>query len=133
MCVDEKSRIQALDPAQPVLRMAPGVAEHRAHSDVRHGTCPLFAALDIATGAELEADIAAFINARNENPKPKKWVKPVDDILAAVKRFCQQTRQTRQTLCGELWIVVTGGVGHSQNTTIAAGAPTETKTFEHLS
>ena len=47
----------------------------------------------------LEADIAAFIEAHNENPKPYKWVKPADEILASVKRFCQRTQQT---LCGEL-------------------------------
>lgn len=41
--------------------------------------------------AELEADIVAFIEAHNENPKPYKWVKSADQILAAVKRFCQKT------------------------------------------
>jgi transposase len=43
--------------------------------------------------AELEADIAAFIAANNENPKPYKWVKSADEILASVKRFCQRTQQ----------------------------------------
>ena len=51
LCVDEKSQIQALDREQPVLPMAPGVAERRAHTYFRHGTTSLFAALDIATGA----------------------------------------------------------------------------------
>jgi hypothetical protein len=41
--------------------------------------------------AELEADIAAFIDAHNENPKPYKWVKSADEILASVKRSCQKT------------------------------------------
>jgi hypothetical protein len=27
----------------------------------------------------------------NENPKPYKWVKSADEILASVKRFCQKT------------------------------------------
>lgn len=31
--------------------MAPGVAERRTHTYIRHGTTSLFAALDIATGA----------------------------------------------------------------------------------
>lgn len=191
LCVDEKSQIQALDREQPVLPMAPGVAERRTHTYVRHGTTSLFAALDIATGAvigkcykrhratefldflkkidaavpegpdvhlvmdnyathktpkikawlarrphwhihftptsaswinqverwfaeltrkqlqrgvhrstaELEADITAFIEAHNENPKPYRWVKSADEILASVKRFCQRTQQT---LCIEL-------------------------------
>lgn len=51
LCVDEKSQIQALDREQPVLPMAPGVAERRTHTYTRHGTTSLFAALDIATGA----------------------------------------------------------------------------------
>lgn len=183
LCVDEKSQIQALDREQPVLPMAPGVAERRTHTYIRNGTTSLFAALDIATGAvigkcykrhratefldflkqidrqmpdgpdvhivmdnyathktpkikawlarrphwhvhftptsaswinqverwfaeltrkqlqrgvhrsvaELEADIIAFINAHNENPKPYKWVKTADEILASVKRFCIKT------------------------------------------
>ena len=51
LCVDEKSQIQALDREQPVLPMAPGAAERRTHTYIRHGTTSLFAALDIATGA----------------------------------------------------------------------------------
>jgi len=35
--------------------------------------------------ADLEADIAAFIDAYNENPKPYKWVNSADEILASVK------------------------------------------------
>ena len=191
LCVDEKSQIQALDREQPVLPMAPGVAERRTHTYICHGTTSLFAALDIATGAvigkcyklhratefldflkkidaampegpevhlvmdnyathktpkikawiarrphwhahftptsaswinqverwfagltrkqlqrgvhrsvtELEADIATFIEAHNQNPKPYRWVKSADEILASVKRFCQRTQQN---LCGEL-------------------------------
>lgn len=38
--------------------------------------------------AELEADITAFIAAHNEKPKPYKWLKSADEILAVVKRFC---------------------------------------------
>jgi len=48
---------------------------------------------------ELEADIIAFVEAHNENPKPYKWVKSADEILASVKRFCQKTQQN---LCAEL-------------------------------
>jgi len=47
----------------------------------------------------LEADIAAFINRHNEKPKPFKWTKSADEILASVKRFCHRADQT---LCGEL-------------------------------
>ena len=51
LCVDEKSQIQALDRTQPLLPLAPGQAGRRTHDYARHGTTPLFAALDAATGA----------------------------------------------------------------------------------
>jgi transposase len=50
LCVDEKSQIQALDRTQPLLPLAPGIADRRTHDYERHGTTTLFAALDIATG-----------------------------------------------------------------------------------
>ena len=48
---------------------------------------------------QLEADIRAFIEKHNEDPKPFKWAKSADDILAAVKRFCLKVEQS---LCHEL-------------------------------
>jgi transposase len=48
---------------------------------------------------QLQADIRAFIDRHNQNPKPFKWTKSADQILASVKRFCQKTQRT---LCGEL-------------------------------
>ena len=36
----------------------------------------------------LERDIPAFVDATNADPKPFRWVKSADDILASVKRFC---------------------------------------------
>ena len=50
LCVDEKSQIQALDRTQPILPLAPGVAERRPRDYERHRTTTLFAALGIATG-----------------------------------------------------------------------------------
>ena len=50
LCVDEKSRIQALDRTQKVCVMQPGHNEQGSHAYVRHGTTTLFAALEIATG-----------------------------------------------------------------------------------
>src|SRR6186997_3231476 len=48
---------------------------------------------------QLEADIRTFIDLHNRNPKPFKWTKSADQILASVKRFCHKAQQT---LCGEL-------------------------------
>ena len=53
LCVDEKSQIQALNRAQPLLPMRPGQAERRSHDYVRHGTTSLFAALDVKSGRVL--------------------------------------------------------------------------------
>src|SRR5262249_38785511 len=47
---DEKSQIQALERAQPILPMDFGEPERRTHNYVRHGTLDLFAALNVATG-----------------------------------------------------------------------------------
>lgn len=48
---------------------------------------------------ELEKDICTFIQRHNENPRPYRWTKSADEILASVKRFCQKTERT---LCSEL-------------------------------
>src|ERR687890_202057 len=40
---------------------------------------------------ELDAAISAYIQARNENPKPFRWTKSADDILASIERFCRRT------------------------------------------
>jgi hypothetical protein len=38
LCADEKSQIQALDRAAPLLPMRPGQIERRTHDYQRHGT-----------------------------------------------------------------------------------------------
>jgi transposase len=42
---------------------------------------------------QLESDIRAFIDAHNADPKPYRWTKSADDILAAIQRFCQRSLQ----------------------------------------
>ncbi|MGH3940107.1 MAG: IS630 family transposase [Pseudonocardiaceae bacterium] len=53
LCVDEKSQVQALERAQPMLPLAPRLAARRSYDYYRHGTTSLFAALEIATGKVL--------------------------------------------------------------------------------
>ena len=48
---------------------------------------------------QLEADIRAFIDRHNQDPKPFEWTKTADDILASVKRFCHRVDRT---LCSKL-------------------------------
>jgi transposase len=41
--------------------------------------------------AELEAAIHAYIDAANADPKPFRWTKSADEILASIERFCLRT------------------------------------------
>lgn len=43
--------------------------------------------------AELNADVMSFIDAHNKKPKPCKWVKSADEILASVRRFCLKANE----------------------------------------
>jgi len=52
---------------------------------------------------ELESAIQAYFDSVNENPKPCRWTKSADDILAAIKRFCLATlkiAETRSSIIG---------------------------------
>ena len=40
--------------------------------------------------AELETAIRSYIDAVNEDPKPFRWTKSADDILATIKRFASK-------------------------------------------
>ena len=41
--------------------------------------------------ADLERGIRALIEATDADPRPLRWVKAADDILASVRRFCLRT------------------------------------------
>jgi hypothetical protein len=55
LCVDEKSRVQALARTAPVLPVRPGIPEKQTRDYVRHGTTTLFAALEAAAGKVTDA------------------------------------------------------------------------------
>ena len=50
-----------------------------------------------ATTAELEAAINTYIKTRNTGPKPFRWTKSAEDILASIERFCHQTISAHET------------------------------------
>jgi hypothetical protein len=56
--------------------------------DVKLGT--IHGAASRAT-AELEAAIHDYIAVTNATPKPFRWTKTADDILASIHRFCLRT------------------------------------------
>ncbi len=73
LCVDEKSQIQALNRAQPILPVLPGTPKRRSHDYVRHGTTSLFAALDAATGK-----VIGSLHARHRATEFKKFLEAID-------------------------------------------------------
>lgn len=91
-CLDEKSAIQALDRVQPLLPLRAGAPERRGFEYMRHGTCSLYAALEVATGKvigqcrkrhrslELCEFLSAVIKGRNE-----KQIHIILDNLSAHK------------------------------------------------
>jgi transposase len=46
---------------------------------------------------QLETDIRTFIDAHNAEPKPFRWTKSADDILAAINRFCTRNNKISRT------------------------------------
>jgi hypothetical protein len=53
----------------------------------------------------LRADIIALIDHHNADPKPFRWTKSADDILASIERFCRYNTQCNMMLR-------TSGSGH---------------------
>jgi len=90
---DEKSQIQALERAQPILPMDIGQPERRTHNYIRNGTLDLFAALNVATGEVLARckqqhraqDFVAFLRDIEASVDPGLEVHVVLDNLSAHK------------------------------------------------
>ena len=76
LCVDEKSQIQALERAQPVLPMSLGQPERQSHDYIRHGTTDLFAALDAATG-----EVLGKCYARHRAIEFKKFLAEIEAVV----------------------------------------------------
>jgi transposase len=91
--VDEKSQIQALQRAQPILPMDIGQPERRTPNYVRHGTLDLFAALNVATGEVIARckpqhraqDFVAFLRDIDARVDAERDVHVVLDNLSAHK------------------------------------------------
>lgn len=88
---DEKSQIQALERAQPILPMDLGQPERRTHNYVRHGTLDLFAALNVATGEIIAAckkqhrakDFVGFLAAIDQSVEPSLAVRGARQPIGA--------------------------------------------------
>jgi len=53
--IDEKSQVQALERAQPILPLRQGIPERQTHDYIRHGVTNLYAALNVASGRVIVA------------------------------------------------------------------------------
>jgi transposase len=88
---DEKSQIQALERAQPILPMDIGQPERRTHNYIRNGTVDLFAALNVATGEILARctpqhraqDFVTFLREIDASVEPALDIHVVLDNLSA--------------------------------------------------
>jgi transposase len=55
LSIDEKSQVQALEGAQPILPLRPGILERQTHDYKCHGVTNLFAALNVVSGQVIGA------------------------------------------------------------------------------
>jgi len=55
LSIDEKSQVQALERAQPILPLRQGIPERQTHDYVRHGVTNLYAAINVASGKVIGA------------------------------------------------------------------------------
>jgi len=78
LCVDEKAQIQALDRTQPILPLAPGLAERRTHDYRRHGITSLFAAFNVATGS-----VIGETHRRHRSTEFKSFLERIDKEVPA--------------------------------------------------
>jgi transposase len=103
LCVDEKSQVQALERAQPILPLRPGIPERQTHDYVRHGVTNLYAALDVASGKIIaaladrhrQAEYIEFLDLVDRRTPKKKVLHLVVDNASthnteAVRRFLEQ-------------------------------------------
>jgi len=93
LCVDEKTQIQALERAQPILPIIRNVPERQSADYIRHGTTTLFAALDVLSGNVIgectkrhtSDDYIRFLKKLDKACSKRKVLHIVTDNLSAHK------------------------------------------------
>jgi transposase len=103
LCIDEKSQVQALERAQPILPLRPGLPERQTHDYVRHGVTNLYAALDVVSGKVIgaladrhrQAEYMQFLQVVDRRTPKKKVLHVIVDNASshntkAVRQFLEQ-------------------------------------------
>jgi transposase len=116
--VDEKSQIQALERAQPVLPMDLGQPERQTHNYVRNGTLDLFAALNVATGEVIARckpqhraqDFVGFLRDLDAHVEPELEDIPVE-ALCETPRIKHFAWRIEDLVMHGGFALVTGDVG----------------------
>jgi hypothetical protein len=70
----------------------------------------------IRSVAALRADITSFIGRHNADPKPFRWTKSADDILASIERFCRYNTPQNKIRYPELLVQDTSASSHRWDT-----------------
>jgi hypothetical protein len=73
LCCDEKSQCQAVERTQPGLPLGVGHIKTATHDYIRHGTVPLFAALNY-----LEGKIVSMLAEKHRHQEWLKFLKRID-------------------------------------------------------
>jgi len=93
VCVDEKTGIQALEPAAPTKPTRLGQIEKREAEYIRHGTQTLIGNFEVATGAVIaptvqptrtEADFATHIEQTIATDPDNGWIFVADNLTTHV-------------------------------------------------
>jgi transposase len=102
LCVDEKTSVQALDRAAPILPLLPGTPQRASHDDTRHGTTNLYAALEVASGK-----VISQLTARHRAIEFKRFLDHIDQQVPAgldVHVICDNS-STHKTPAIQRWLL----------------------------
>lgn len=116
---DEKTGIQALQRKHPTLPVKPGLVERQEFEYIRHGTCCLIAAFDVATGkvfeptigpTRTEEDFAAHIARLVDSTEAKGWIFVADQLNTHMSESLVRVVAERCGYEGDLGVKGTEGI-----------------------
>ena len=108
LSIDEKSQVQALERAQPILPLRQGIPERQTHDYVRHGVTNLYAALNVASGKVIGTladrhrpeEYIEFLELVDRRTPKKKVLHLIVDNASS-----HDTKEVREFLRARSWAV----------------------------